>query len=326
MIIVYGSGWSGHSGAAARQLLTERGDVFLSRGWRVVSIDYEAGPAGLQDVLDAAGSELARGSGNGPVCIYGESSGAHLALMAAASLGAIDCVIGVGTPTDLQLYVDEAAGTSDGRVTLVAQQITRLFGTTPATTAPWNLVSLAPAIHADVLLVHEADDVMVSLGHSQRFKAARPTTQLIELPAGDESDPTTRFAHGTTSTAGRAYFTLTAAAFADRAIANQSAERSAQTSGCSNASRPVREIGAGGLRSTLGCMARKFSRSLPASPRRWRQTSVNLHGKVDAARLWARLAASTGGRLALVASGKRRAKITVKPGDRSRVTLRALAH
>jgi acetyl esterase/lipase len=325
MILVYGSGWRGHSGDAARQLLTERGDVFLARGWRVVSIDYEEGTAGLQSVLDAAGGELARGSGNGPVCVYGESSGAHLALMAATRLSAIDCVIGVGTPTDLQLYVDEAAGTSDGRVTLVSGQITRLFGTTAATTAPWDLVSLAPAMHADVLLVHEDDDVMVSLGHSQRFKAARPTTQLIELPAGDKGDPVMRFAHGTTSTAGRAYFGSAAGAFADRAIANERAERTARTSGCSNVSRPVSEIGANGLRGTLGCMARKFARTLPAGSQRWRKTSVVLHGKVDAARLWARLTTSKSGRLALVASGRRRAKITVKPGDPSRVILRALA-
>ena len=62
------------------------------------------GQAGLQDVLDAAGSELARIGDNGPVCIYGESAGAHLALVAAERLRAIDCVIGLGTPTDLPLY------------------------------------------------------------------------------------------------------------------------------------------------------------------------------------------------------------------------------
>lgn len=85
--MVYGSGWSGHNRQAQDELLKSPGSLFLARGWRVVSIDYNEGAAGLQDVLNATGAELARTSGDGPVCIYGESSGAHLALVAASRLG-----------------------------------------------------------------------------------------------------------------------------------------------------------------------------------------------------------------------------------------------
>ena len=104
MILVHAGGWAGHDAHAQKLLMDRPGDLLLARGWRVVSIDYEEGTAGLQDVLNAAGNELARKSTDGPVCIYGESSGAHLALVAAQRLRAIDCVIGLGTPTDLPLY------------------------------------------------------------------------------------------------------------------------------------------------------------------------------------------------------------------------------
>lgn len=91
--------------------------------------------------------------------------------MAAARLRAIDCVIGLGAPTDLHRYTVEAALSSDGRVRLVSAQIMRLFGTSAETTAPWNLVALAPSIHADVMLLHEADDELVPASHRS---ASRP--------------------------------------------------------------------------------------------------------------------------------------------------------
>ena len=69
MIMVHAGGWAGHDGHAQDLLLKQPGDIFLARGWRVVSIDYDEGVDGLQDVLDAAGAELARKSGDGPVCI-----------------------------------------------------------------------------------------------------------------------------------------------------------------------------------------------------------------------------------------------------------------
>ena len=321
MILVHAGGWAGHDGYAQSELLKNPGSLFLARGWRVVSVDYEEGAAGLQDVLDVAGAELARRSSDGPLCIYGESAGGHLALMAAARLRAIDCVIGVGTPTDLQLYTAEAAVSSDDRVKLVSSQIMRLFGTTPEATAPWNLVTLAPSIHADVLLVHESDDELVSPAHANLFKAARPTTQVIDLEAGDRNDPRTDFMHGTVSDNGRNQYMSGIGAFADRAVTARNAEREAARSGCTQVARSVTETGATGLQRALRCLASKES-SLPSSDR-WRETSVNLRGNVNAARVWAYLRAKASGRRALAAAARRRAKIIVRTGDRSRVTLRA---
>lgn len=324
MIMVHAGGWAGHDGHAQDLLLKQPGDLFLARGWRVVSIDYDEGVAGLQDVLDAAGAELARKSGDGPVCIYGESSGAHLALVAAARLRAIDCVIGLGTPTDLMLYESEAAVSGDARVRQVSSQISRFFGTTLAETALWDPVALAPTIHADVLLVHEADDEIVTAAHAQRFQAARPTTQVVELEPGDRNDPATDFMHGTVSDVGRVHYMSSIGAFADREVTARNAERVAARTGCLQVTRSVAQAGLPALQNGLRCLARKDVEAQRAGAGSWRQTSVNLRGEVNAARVWSYLRGTQSGRRALAAAAERRAKVSVQAGDRSRVILKAI--
>jgi acetyl esterase/lipase len=323
VIMVHAGGWAGHDGHAQEQLMTSPGNLFRERGWRVVSIDYDDGVDGLQDVLDAAGAELARGTGDGPLCIYGESSGAHLALVAAARLRAVDCVIGLGTPTDLSLYEAEGSVSSDARVRQVAGQITKFFGTTMEQTAPWNLVSLASSIHADVLLIHEADDTVVPPIHALRFQAARPTTQVVALEPGDPNDPSTDFMHSTVSAIGRQHYESAIGAFADRAVAAREAERSATRTGCSLVNRSLGEIGLPGLQTGLRCLARKDAEALRAGTGGWQQTSVKMRGEVNAARIWSDLRGTRSGRRALAAAAERRAKVLVQTSDRSRVTLRA---
>ena len=319
MIMVHAGGWAGHD-AHAQQLLMDRpGDLLLGRGWRVVSLDYEEGTAGLQDVLDAAGAELARGTGGGPVCLYGESAGAHLALVAAARLRAIDCVIGLGTPTDLSLYQAEAAASPDARLKMVAGQMTRFFGSGPADVAPWNLVDLAPSIHADVLLMHEAADEVVSAQHDDRFQAARPTTQLVELAAGGPGD--VDFMHGTVSDAGRGKYMAAIGAFADRAVAARAAERNAAGTGCSGTGRSLAEAGLNTIKRALRCLARKDAAIRRAGG--WKRTSVRLRGEVNASRIWSSLRRTKSGRRALAATAAKRAKLSVRAGDRTQVVLRA---
>jgi acetyl esterase/lipase len=322
VIMVHAGGWAGHDANAQNLLASNPGNLFLQRGWRVVSIDYEDGTAGLDDVLSAAGAELARRSSDGPLCIYGESSGAHLALVAAARLRAIDCVIGLGTPTDLTLYQAESAVSGDARVRLVANQMTRFFGTTLEQTAPWNLVGLAPAIHADVLLLHEADDSVVSSLHAARFALARPTTQTIELEPGDPNNPDDDFMHGTISAAGRAQYAAAIGAIADRAVAARDAERNAGRLGCAQVSRSLAEIGLPALKGALRCLARNDAQAA-AGTAGWQQTNIKLRGEVNAARIWASLRGSRSGRRALAAAARRRAKLLVQTGDRTRVTLRS---
>jgi acetyl esterase/lipase len=320
IILVHAGGWAGHDAYAQQQLMQRPGALLLQRGWRVVSIDYTAGSQGLQDILDATGAELARRSSNGPLCLYGESAGGHLALVAAARLRAIDCVITIGAPTDLGLYQAEAAANPDERVKLVASQAMRHFGTTPAELAPWNAVALAAATRADILLLHERDDPIVSAQHALRLQAARPTTEIIDLEAGAPNEPSPTFMHASVSSVGHAVYTSALNAFTDRAERNHTAERAAARTGCTLTARSIGEIGPRRLRHALRCLALKHPR--PTSKRSWTRTRLHIHGAVNAARIYSALRRTPNGRHALHAIAKQRATITVHTAQRSRITVR----
>ncbi len=320
LVMVHAGGWAGHDAAAQQQLMERPGSFFVQRGWRVVSIDYHEGTQGLQDVLDAAGGELVRRSSDGPLCVYGESAGAHLALVAAARLRAIDCVIGVGTPTDLPLYQSEAAGSPDQLVKLVASQATRFFGTTLPELARWSPVTLAPAIHADLMLLHERDDPMVSALHASRMQAARPTVEIVGLEPGDPSMP---FIHGTVSTAGRAAYDAALGAFGDRAIGDRRSERAAARTRCVRVGRSLQDVGLRRLRDALRCLARRRPSKDRAQSARWRRTQISMRGEINAARIWARLRATKSGTRALSALASGRATVVVRTAQRSRVVLRS---
>ena len=217
MIMVHAGGWAGHDARAQQILMRSPGALLRHRGWRVVSIDYEEGTAGLDDVLHTVASEIARKTSNGPLCLYGESSGAHLALVAAARRGKeIDCVIGLGTPADLKLF-EATAKARDQRI--VAAQMLKFFGTTPAELAPWDPVTLAPQIDADVLLMREGDDELVPAIQSEHFAAAHPSTKVVTLDAGDPAVRSNHFVHGTLSAQGREEYNAAIASFAARARA-----------------------------------------------------------------------------------------------------------
>jgi len=206
MVMVHGGAWAGHSAVGRDRLMTNPGGLLLRLGWRIVSIDYAEGTAGLRDVLKAIDSEAARNTGPGPLCLYGESAGAHLALIAASRRRSVDCVAGLGALTDLPLYGRDAETSTDDLVRLVAARIRRFFGTTRAALTPWNPVSVAPSIRADVLLMHEAGETLVPATQGKRFQAAHPATRVVELEAGDPDDASTAFLHGSVSTRGRAQY------------------------------------------------------------------------------------------------------------------------
>ena len=201
MIMVHAGGWAGHDARAQQLLMDSPGKLLLKRGWRVVSIDYEAGSR--RAATTSCGPFAPSSSGetsNGPLCLYGESSGAHLALVAAARLGReIDCVIGLGAPADLPLYLATAANGSARPADRRPGRSRKFFGTSAGPSSRRGIrSSLAPTIPADVLLMREGDDGTVPADQSARLTAAHPRDDDAHA-----SIPARRaFVHGTISAQG----------------------------------------------------------------------------------------------------------------------------
>lgn len=167
------------------------------------------------------------------------------------------------------------------------------------------------------MLVRETDDAIVTAAQAARFQAARPTTQIVDIEAGDARDPSTSFIHGTASAIGRARYASGLGSFADRAVAARDALRT----GCPRATRSLGQAGPRGVRSARGCLARRTG-ARPVTGA-WQQTSVTMRGEVSAARVWAYLRPFRSGRTELAATADRRARLIVRTGERSRVTVRA---
>lgn len=81
-----------HDEFAQDQLMERPGQQLLALGWRIASLDYEEGTAGSQDVLKAAGAELARRTSTGPGVHLRESAGGQSRLSRHPGC-AIDCLI-----------------------------------------------------------------------------------------------------------------------------------------------------------------------------------------------------------------------------------------
>lgn len=214
MILVHGGAWRGPDSREQARLLRRPGDLLLRHRWRVVSVDYRQGKHGLRDVL-AAVERLAPHRGEAPLCLYGESAGGQLALVAAARRQSVDCVIAAGAPTDFQAYFARAATAAEPLQRQVADLIRRIFGTTPQATAPWEPVRLARRIDADVLLLRAANDPLIPPEQMRRFRSVRPSTRSVELEGGR----THPWVHASLSARGEKVLRSTLAAFVDRAAA-----------------------------------------------------------------------------------------------------------
>jgi acetyl esterase/lipase len=303
--------------------MTMPGETFLAHGWRIVSVDYRAGADSLADVLNAAGAEATQSTG-GLLCVYGESAGAQLALVVAARLSAIDCVVAVGPPTDFETYIGEVGASNDPERKAVSDQIQAVWGQSPEARAGFDPIKLIGSIGADVLLLREADDPLIPIEQIEHFVAARPTTQRVELEGvpGGTSDPSQVFLHGTLSDAGRGAYRAALGAFVDRAAESYTAERRAARTRCKGVTRTVRQAGTARVQSALRCLARTDASARKAGGARARTTIRSVRGEVNAARTWTALRANRTGQRVLAALADGRARTSVRSGDPSRVTLR----
>ena len=92
-------GWAGDGPGGVRRLRGAAQRV-VAMGWRALTLSYANGAAGL-DTVAAGWREATRA---GPACVYGESSGAHWALMLAERDRSVHCVVAAAAPTDLTTW------------------------------------------------------------------------------------------------------------------------------------------------------------------------------------------------------------------------------
>jgi hypothetical protein len=323
IVMVHGGGWHGVDAAGQAALMQQPGEMFVARGWRVVSVDYDAGIDGLQDVVDAAAAELAAPAGR-LLCLYGESAGAHLSLLAAAKLDGVDCVMAAGPPTDLIAYQAEARASGDHNRSVISGLMQDAFGSTPETTALWDPVRVASTIRADVLLLRQAADLAIPREQIDNYLAADPTAQSTELESTSQASTDTYWLHGMLSEAGRAQYLSQLGGFVDREVAAHGAERGATRSGCKGTLRPLStsRLDRERLTVALGCLARHDDTLHRRDAARAQTTVLRLLGRASPARVWAALRAKSAGRRALAALAARRATTSLKPGSPSRITVR----
>lgn len=204
VVLVHAGGWSGPNQERQRALDRWPGALFRAAGWSTSAIAYAAGKDGLASVsreIEAARARTPRR----PLCVYGESAGGHLALLAAAAQPRVRCVMTFGAPTDLDRWRDDAA--REGRALSLAfywQTAYPLFGSGKGS-YPWQPVRQAHRIRARVLLAGQADDEILPIrGQLDGFAAVHPRTETLVTEAGDPNDPGDQYLHGTISPAGRA--------------------------------------------------------------------------------------------------------------------------
>lgn len=182
LVLVPGSGFSG---------VGPHEDANLALGqqhWRDWGFDtkvvrYRPGRRGLADVQDA----VARAKKDGPVCLYGESSGGTWALLAAATEGAA-CVVASAAPTDQETW---ARSKEHGARVLSRKRWPRYFGTADedGDYEPYDVwLAFRPPVAA--LLMYGAGDLTVPPQQGRIFDTVPGDVRLKVLRRG-----TRKFVH-----------------------------------------------------------------------------------------------------------------------------------
>jgi pimeloyl-ACP methyl ester carboxylesterase len=175
VILIRGGGWEGPLPALVRAQQGPARDL-RRQGFAVLNPDYRAGERGLRDLL-VRYDEGRRAYPDTPVCLYGQSAGATLALLIAAKRPETACVISQAGPTDLRALARQRGGGETSRLATVAFGRARLGTFSP--------VRVARRIRARVLQISALNDPLVPAAQARELDRLLPDAELVELPAGD---------------------------------------------------------------------------------------------------------------------------------------------
>ncbi len=158
ILVIHGGSWTAN-GPVAMAYVAPRVRRFRRWGHPARAIDYRPGLDGLSDVLANIDSFRAAHPRR-RICLYGESAGGHLALLAARRRARIDCVIAVAAPTDLTALAPPSEELSPF--------VLHYFGGELETYSP---ARQAPG-RTRVMLAYERDDTVVPLEQGLQMRSA----------------------------------------------------------------------------------------------------------------------------------------------------------
>jgi hypothetical protein len=171
-------GWAGDGPGGVREL-RPAARRFVAMGWRALTVSYANGAAGLETVA-AGWREATR---TGPACVYGESSGAHWALMLATRDRSVHCVAAAAAPTDLTTWPADIP--SRGIRRMAFRLRTAAFGRRRE-----ELARLSPALHwprdgcTRLVQVSADNDPIVPPDQATELQRRAPGSTLVRLGAG----------------------------------------------------------------------------------------------------------------------------------------------
>ena len=178
VVLIHGGGWRGDLRTFADPLMHTYIADLTRWGHRVYNVGYRSGAKSLPDVRDAI-DRVARTHRKAPICLVGESAGAHLALVAAKRSKRIKCVIDIAGPPDL---LDSGNRPHAKRLTDLAtwafgeQRLRRL--------SPINRVR--GLRNSAVLIAAAPCDVYIDIAQQRRFARKLRKGRLVELDPGRE--------------------------------------------------------------------------------------------------------------------------------------------
>jgi acetyl esterase/lipase len=214
VLVIHGGGWQAVGKATVVEARPEA-TFFQKRGWATYNVDYRRGEDSLADVTATYHELIRRVGRNEPVCVFGGSAGGNLAMLLAATVPSVNCVISEGGPTDLTDYDLQDAFAPPGVPGVTGPTwifdnfVVRSFGT-GQNLAYWSPAKLRSNAHARMLLGGSSyDDLVPEVGQMREMKAADPRrVETMLLPGAlTPVGGTANFVHASVTLAALADFT-----------------------------------------------------------------------------------------------------------------------
>ncbi len=175
VLVISGGGWQSYDGAEADQIMSLFLGDFTAHGYRSFNLAFRQGRI-LHDTY-AAVEHLKKRYPRSPLCVFGGSSGGHLALMAAIERKKlVDCVIDVGGP------IDFIRGEPDRPYwPAIQQRAIELFGADKLRKV--SPIYRAHKIRAATMVISAECDIYTSIGKNREMAAKIKRSKVMPLRA-----------------------------------------------------------------------------------------------------------------------------------------------